>query len=106
LIGGNKRPPVSGKTFETINPAYGEVLALVPACDSADVDAEVAAARKAFETGTWSQTHPSERKAVLAKLADPIMENLTELAVIEALDAGKPIAVCVEIDIFETPTAE
>jgi gamma-glutamyl-gamma-aminobutyraldehyde dehydrogenase len=66
------------------------------------VEAAVASARKAFESGIWSGLHPSARKAILLKLADLIDENTTELAVMEALDAGKPITDCVEIDIPET----
>ena len=102
LIDGTFQNAASGETFDTINPANGEVLARVPACGAADVEAAVASARKAFEGGSWSGLHPSARKAILLKLADLIDENTTELAVMEALDAGKPITDCVEIDIPET----
>lgn len=102
LIDGTFRPAASGRTFETKNPYNGQVIASLPACDAADVDAAVASARAAFESGVWSGLHPSERKAVLAKLADLIMENVEELAVMEAFDAGKPIADCLEIDVPET----
>src|SRR5271169_3979115 len=54
LIGGKWVSAKSGKTFETINPANEEVLALVPEGDKADVDEAVKAARKAFEEGKWS----------------------------------------------------
>jgi len=93
---------ISGDTFEMRNPANGEVLGSVPASAAADVDAAVSAARAAFESGVWSEIHPSERKAVLLKLADLIDANTVELAVMEALDAGKPITDCVDIDIPET----
>jgi len=102
LIDGTFQNAASGETFDTINPATGEVLARVPACGAADVEAAVASARKAFEGGSWSGLHPSARKAILLKLADLIDENTTELAVMEALDAGKPITDCLEIDIPET----
>jgi gamma-glutamyl-gamma-aminobutyraldehyde dehydrogenase len=102
LINGEFRDAASGATFDTINPATGEVLAKVPACDAADVDAAVTSARDAFESGSWSGLHPKDRKAILLKLADLIDENTTELAVMESLDAGKPIADCVGIDIPET----
>lgn len=92
----------SGKTFETKNPFNGQVIASLPSCDAADVDAAVASARAAFKSGIWSGLHPSERKVVLGKLADLIMENVEELAVMEALDAGKPITDCKEIDVPET----
>ncbi|WP_323785475.1 aldehyde dehydrogenase [Thalassovita sp.] len=102
LIGGVFQDAASGETFETTDPATGKVLAKVPACGPEDVEAAVASARKAFESGVWSGLHPTARKAILLKLADLIDENTTELAVMEALDAGKPITDCVEIDIPET----
>lgn len=102
LINGKHVAAADGATFDTINPANGQVLARVPACSSADVDAAVISAREAFESGVWSALHPSERKAILCKLADLIDENTEELAVMEALDAGKPIADCVGIDVPET----
>ncbi len=80
LIDGDWRSAASGNTFATSNPLNGTVLAQVPACGAADVDAAVASARKAFEAGLWSQLHPSERKAVLVKLADLINQNVIELA--------------------------
>ncbi|MEM6305354.1 MAG: aldehyde dehydrogenase [Pseudomonadota bacterium] len=101
-IDGAYRPALSGKTFETSNPFDGSLIATLPSCDTADVDAAVASARAAFKSGIWSGLHPTERKGVLAKLADLIMENLEELATMEALDAGKPITDCKEIDVPET----
>jgi 4-(gamma-glutamylamino)butanal dehydrogenase len=102
LIDGTFRTAIGSKTFETKNPFNGQVIATLPACDAADVDAAVASARASFESGVWSGLHPSERKAVLSRLADLIMENVEELAVMEALDAGKPVSDCLEIDVPET----
>ncbi len=92
----------SGKTFATKNPFNGRVIAHLPACDAADVDLAVASARAAFESGVWSALHPTARKRVMSRLADLIMDNLEELAVMEALDAGKPVSDCLEIDVPET----
>ncbi|MCC5984502.1 MAG: aldehyde dehydrogenase [Rhodobacteraceae bacterium] len=92
----------SGATFETRNPYTGDLIALLPACGAEDVDIAVAAARRSFEAGVWSGMHPSERKRVLGKLADLLMANIEELAVMEAVDAGKPVADCLEIDLPET----
>src|ERR1700719_4920417 len=61
LIGGKWVPAKSGKTFETLNPATEEVLALIAEGDKADVDEAVKAARKAFEEGPWSKMGPHER---------------------------------------------
>jgi len=102
FLDGQFQPAASGASFETKNPFTGQVLADLPACEAADVDAAVASARAAFEARVWSGLHPSERKAVLSRLADLIMENLQELAVMEALDAGKPVTDCLEIDVPET----
>ena len=82
---------VSGKTFETINPATGEVLAKVAEADSADVDLAVKAARKAFHSkAPWRKMSASERGRLLNRLADLIEKNADELATLESLDNGKP----------------
>ena len=100
LIGGAKVAARSGRTFETVNPATGAVLAALPACGAEDVDAAVSAARAAFDG--WSKTHPAERKAALLRLADTIEANITELSVMESLDSGKTIFDCVTVDLPET----
>ena len=102
FIDGTFRPAASGKTFTTVNPATGEALAQVAACDAQDVDLAVAAARAAFEDGRWSRLHPGERKAVLLRLAALIEENARELAVLESLDSGKTIYDCETVDVPET----
>lgn len=91
FIGGKWRPAVSGKTFPTINPATEEVIAEVAEGDQADIDAAVAAARRAFDSGPWSKTNARDRGKLLMRLADLIEEELDELAALESLDNGKPI---------------
>ena len=102
FIDGSFRPAISGSTFQTLNPATGEVLAQVAACKVEDVDFAVQKARDAFEDGRWSRLHPSERKAVLIKLAKLIKRNARELAVMESLDSGKTIYDCESVDVPET----
>lgn len=92
----------SGETFETLNPATGEVITRIAACDSADVDDAVAAARRVFEAGDWSALPPAERKSVLQRFADLIEEHCLELSLLESLEAGKPIAECFNVDIPDT----
>ncbi|MDN3556211.1 aldehyde dehydrogenase [Halomonas maura] len=92
----------SGETFETLNPATGEVLTQVAACGEEDVDLAVQAARRAFEAGVWSGLAPAERKAIMQRFADLIEEHCLELAVLEALEAGKPIGECFNVDIPDT----
>lgn len=91
LIRGQWVEAASGKTFNTINPSTGEVLAKVAEGDSEDINRAVAAARKAFEGGSWPKLTPSQRGRLLLKLADLIEQNAEELAQLETLDNGKPI---------------
>jgi phenylacetaldehyde dehydrogenase len=99
LIDGKWVEAASGKTFETYNPATGEVLARVAAGDSVDVDRAVKAARKAFERGPWPDFSPSERGRVLLKLADLLEQHLEEFAELETLDNGKPLFFSRIVDI-------
>jgi len=89
----------SGATRPSINPATGEVVADVAECGPADVDDAVAAARRAFEAGTWSRSHPRDRAATLVRLSELVLENLEELALLDSVDAGKRIADTVAIDV-------
>ncbi|GCE20523.1 aldehyde dehydrogenase family protein [Dictyobacter kobayashii] len=91
LIGGQWVEAASGKTFETINPSTGQVLAKVAEGDTEDIDRAVAAARRAFEQGAWPKLTPAKRAHLLLKLADLIERNAEELAQLETLDNGKPI---------------
>ncbi len=102
FINGEYVDAIDGATMESINPATGAVLANISACKAADVDVAVANAKAVFAAGTWSQLHPSERKTAIAKLASLIEENALELAVMETLEAGKPIHECVLTDLPET----
>jgi aldehyde dehydrogenase (NAD+) len=90
FVGGKWVPSQSGKTFETLNPASGEVICRVAEGDKADVDLAVKAARKAMD-GPWGRMNATDRARLLNKLADAIEDNLDELAALESLDNGKPI---------------
>src|SRR5580693_1845342 len=99
LIGGRWVGAKSGKTFEVFNPATGQRIADAAACEKADVDLAVAAARKAFDSGPWPNMSPSQRGKILWKIGDLILENLEELAQLESLDNGKPISVARAADV-------
>ncbi|BAQ11968.1 aldehyde dehydrogenase family protein [Sporosarcina sp. FSL W7-1349] len=90
-INGQDVESVTGKTFETLNPATGEVLAIVSEAGAEDIDMAVRAARKAFDEGPWSKMSAAERSRLIYKLADLMEENKDELAQLETLDNGKPI---------------
>jgi aldehyde dehydrogenase (NAD+) len=92
LIDGKWRDSVSGKTFETINPATEEVIAKVAEGDQADIDLAVKAARKAFDSGPWRKMDARDRGILMNRLADLIEKNIDELAELETLDNGKPIS--------------
>src|SRR3954453_11044735 len=83
----------SSKSFDTTNPATGEVLTHVAEASAADVDRAVQAARRAFEdrAGGWRKLSASERGRLIWKLADLVEKNIEELAELETLDNGKPI---------------
>jgi len=101
-IDGAYRPAQSGRTIETRNPATGDKLGDLAACDADDVDLAVRRAREAFERGDWSRQHPGERKQVMIRLCKLLQRNRRELAVLESLDSGKPIRDCATIDVPET----
>jgi aldehyde dehydrogenase (NAD+) len=89
----------SGKTFPTINPATGEELARIAEADTADVDKAVAAARTALDRGPWRTTSATERGRLLNRLADLIEQNADEIARLETLDNGMPLAVAQAVAI-------
>ena len=91
-----------GAKMPTLNPATGDAICEIAACNDKDVDLAVSKAREAFDQGGWRTTHPTERKEVLIRLAKLITRNRRELAVLESLDSGKPIRDCETIDIPET----
>jgi gamma-glutamyl-gamma-aminobutyraldehyde dehydrogenase len=89
----------TGETFDTYAPATGEVLASVAACGPQDVDRAVVSARAAFDRGTWRRAAPVDRKRVLLRLADLVEANAAEIARLDAIDAGKPIVDCENLDL-------
>jgi len=99
LINNQWIPSESGKTFPTVNPATGEEIAQVAEADAADVDKAVKAAREAFERGPWRKVSAAERGRYLNRLADLIEQNAEELARLETLDNGKPLAVARAADL-------
>jgi aldehyde dehydrogenase (NAD+) len=99
LIDGKWVDAASGKTFETVNPATGEVICRVAEGDKADVDKAVAAARRAFESSAWSRMNGSDRARLMHRFADLIESNADELAALEALDNGKPFNIARAADL-------
>ena len=96
-INGELHAPISGNYIDNYNPSKGEVYSLIPNSDEKDVENAVQAAKKAFPS--WSKTPKNERSKILVRLADLIEENLEELAIAEATDNGKPLALATRVDI-------
>ncbi|MFK8329144.1 aldehyde dehydrogenase [Pseudomonas sp. BJa5] len=99
FVDGQYCTSVSGDTFECSSPVDGRQLAQIASCDSADAERAVAAARRSFDSGVWANQAPAERKRVLIAFADLLLANAEELALLETLDMGKPIADSMSIDI-------
>ena len=102
FLGGEWRDASDGATFAVENPATGETITSVAAGGQENIDLAVAAARRAFDDGRWSRMAPADRKKVLLRYADVLEANLQELATLDALEAGKPITDCLEVDLPET----
>jgi aldehyde dehydrogenase (NAD+) len=83
--------PVDGSSFDTYNPATGEVLAQVAAASTKDVDKAVRAARRALESGPWATMDAAERGRLMFKLADLVERDAKDLAALESLNCGKTI---------------
>jgi acyl-CoA reductase-like NAD-dependent aldehyde dehydrogenase len=99
FIDGRFVSAASGATFANINPATGQSLGAVAAGEQLDIDRAVASARSAFDRGSWSHQPPKVRKKVLLKLAELMLANREELALLETLDMGKPISDSMSVDI-------
>jgi aldehyde dehydrogenase (NAD+) len=91
LIAGQWVEAASGKTFESRNPATGELLARVAEGDAEDINRAVAAARRAFD-GPWRKVKPYERQQMLLKLAELVERHFEELSLLDTLDMGAPIS--------------
>ncbi len=91
LIGGRWRGAESGQTLPLDNPSDGTPLARIARSGAADVDAAVAAARTARDSGEWGRLTATERGRLLAAIGRKIAEQADLLAELEALDVGKPL---------------
>src|SRR5690606_6260411 len=98
LIDGQAVPAVSGRRFETIDPANEQPIAAVSEADAADIDRAVAAARRALD-GPWGQMRAADRGRILYRLADLIEREADSIALLESLDAGKPISAVMRQDV-------
>ncbi|MGO1628656.1 MAG: aldehyde dehydrogenase family protein [Microbacterium sp.] len=101
-IGGRWRDAADGGRMDVIDPSTGEVVIRVADGAAADVEAAVAAARKAFDDGGWSRISARERSRVLLRIAAGMRERSEELAAAESIDVGKPISLARAVDVNNT----
>lgn len=99
FINGEWVESASGQTFDTLNPATGEVLATLYEAGPEDVDRAVEAARDAFDNGKWSKMSAAARSRLIYKLADLMEAHSEELAQLDSLDNGKPIRETANADV-------
>lgn len=99
VVNGKRVAARSGQVFDCISPIDGRKLAEVARCGEADVDAAVASARAAFEDRRWAGKAPAERKRVLVRFADLMLQHRDQLALLETLDMGKPIRYSRSVDV-------
>ncbi|MBI4707360.1 MAG: aldehyde dehydrogenase family protein [Candidatus Omnitrophica bacterium] len=101
----NTKLLIDGKLVETkekkpvINPSNSELITEVYVASDSDLDAAIAAARKAFDSGPWPKLSLAERKRYVLKIAQGILDKAGELAELETLNTGKPIKESTFMDI-------
>ncbi|MEY2867030.1 MAG: hypothetical protein RIS67_1328 [Pseudomonadota bacterium] len=89
----------SGKTFGCVSPMDGQCRAQIAECEAEDINRAVSASRRAFEAGVWSEASPVHRKKTLQKFALLLEKHAEELALLESIDMGKPVADALAIDV-------
>ena len=106
LVDGEWVGAKSGKTFERLNPASGQLIGTYPLADTVDVDLAIEAARRAFDSGTWSNAPAKQRHAVLRNVADSLRAQIGPLATMLAQEVGKPLnmamgEIAMAADVYE-----
>jgi aldehyde dehydrogenase (NAD+) len=91
LVDGELRPARSGREFETVNPATGEVLGVAADGDAADMDDAIGAARRAFDTTDWS-TDVTARVAALRQLHQAFGRHADEIRAMTVAETGSPLS--------------
>jgi phenylacetaldehyde dehydrogenase len=100
FIGGQWTDSATGQTFQTLDPATGEPLAVVSQAGAEDVDRAVRAARAAFaEDSPWRTMAPSQRGRIIHRIGDLLGEHADELALLDTLDNGKPVSFAATADL-------
>ena len=97
LIAGERVASTSGECFETVHPGNNSVICQVEQAGEAEVDAAVVSARAGFEE--WSSMTAMDRSRILRRAVQIIRDRNDELAALDTLDAGRPIAETASVDV-------
>ena len=92
FIDGKFVDAASGKTFENFSPSDGHLICNVASGDIEDINRAVASAKKAYDSGIWREMNPRDKKAIMLRWAQLLGEHKEELALLEAIDTGRPIS--------------
>jgi acyl-CoA reductase-like NAD-dependent aldehyde dehydrogenase len=98
FIDGEYVDAASGKTFENFSPSDGHLISNVASGDAEDINRAVASAKKAYDSGVWSDMNPRDKKAIMLRWAALLGEHREELALLEAIDTGRPIGDALSVD--------
>ncbi|MEI7659700.1 MAG: aldehyde dehydrogenase family protein [Actinomycetes bacterium] len=98
FIDGKFVDAASGKTFENFSPSDGHLICNVASGDVEDINRAVASAKKAFDSGIWREMNPRDKKAIMLRWAQLLGEHKEELALLEAIDTGRPISDALSVD--------
>lgn len=99
FINGKRVAAKSGAQFDCISPINGQKIADIARGNGDDIDAAVAAARAAFEDGRWAHKIPRERKMIMVRFSELLLQNAETLALMETLDMGKPVNYSLNVDV-------
>jgi acyl-CoA reductase-like NAD-dependent aldehyde dehydrogenase len=98
FIDGKFVDAASGKTFENFSPSDGHLICNVASGDIEDINRAVASAKKAYDSGIWREMNPRDKKAIMLRWAQLLGEHKEELALLEAIDTGRPISDALSVD--------
>ena len=98
FIDGEYVDAASGKTFENFSPSDGHLISNVASGDAEDINRAVSSAKKAYDSGVWSDMNPRDKKAIMLRWAALLGEHREELALLEAIDTGRPIGDALSVD--------
>lgn len=99
FINGQRVSALNSDLFDCISPIDGKKIAEISRCNGDDINVAVTAARRAFEDGRWAHKTPRERKNIMCRFSELVLQNAETLALMETLDMGKPVNYSLNVDV-------